>query len=137
MQIDTVSGGVTCQAGRVMIVEDMQANGTLAHITDILQTANPHSFMNMNNRERFKVHYDKVFPFGIFNATATQAVATQMCETFEFYKRCNIPMVFEGTTNGIGSISAGALLLVFVGSLAAGTNDTISPCITRCRFIDG
>jgi len=121
-----------------MIVEDMQANGQLAAITDILQSANVHSFMNMNNRERFKVHWDQVYAFGIFNATATQAlVSSPTCYTYEYYKKVNIPMVFEGTANTIGSISAGALLLVHIGAADAGTNDLIAPAICRCRFIDG
>ena len=108
MQVQTDSASTTPQCGRVMIVEDMQCNGVIAAIGDILQAAGGvHAYMNLNNRERFKVHYDEQFAFGIFNATATQAVATQLSYVFDCYRKVNIPVVYEGTANTIGSISSG------------------------------
>lgn len=136
MQVDTTASSTVPQVGRVMIVEDMQCNGTIAAITDILQTANVHSFNNLNNRERFKIHHDQLFEFGVFSQTATQSYADNLMHHFEVYKPVNIPVVYEGTGNTIGSISSGAIYLVFIGSLAAGTNDLIAPTTCRIRFVD-
>jgi len=136
MQVDTNAASTTPQAGRVMIVEDMQCNGTIAAITDILQTADVHSFNNLNNRERFKIHYDQVFDFGVFSQTATQSLATNLMHHYEVYKPVNIPVVYEGTSNTIGSISSGAIYLVFIGSTAAGPNDILAPTTCRIRFVD-
>lgn len=136
MQVQTDSASTTPQCGRVMIVEDMQCNGVIAAITDILQTANVHSFNNLNNRERFKIHYDQVFDFGVFSQTTDQSFATNLMHHFEVYKPVNIPVVYEGTSNTIGSISSGAIYLVFIGSTAAGTNDILAPTTCRIRFVD-
>ena len=136
MQVDCSSYSGVPQVGRVMLVEDMQCNGTIAAITDILQTANVHSFNNLNNRERFKIHHDQLFDFGVYSFTATQSYADNLMHHYEVYKSVNIPVVYDGTSNTIGSISSGAIYLVFIGSGPAGTNDLIAPTTCRVRFID-
>lgn len=137
MKLQTDAQSEIPQVGRVMIVEDMQCNGVIASITDILKTAETTSFNNLNNRERFRVHHDQVFDFGIWSKTATQSYGMgNCCHHFEIYKRVNIPVVYEGTGATIGSISSGAIYLVFIGSTPAGTNDLYSGCSTRIRFID-
>jgi len=136
MQVDTSGTSNNPQVGRIMIVEDMQCNGVIAAITDILQTANVHSFNNLNNRERFKIHHDQLFDFGVFSQTATQSYADNLMHHYEVYKPVNIPVVYEGTSNTISSISSGAIYLVFIGSVPAGNNDIIAPTTCRIRFVD-
>lgn len=122
---------------RLMLVLDNQVNGVSATVADILTSVNANSFMNMNNRERFKVLYDKQVTFGPLDKTANQAIAggTQTA-TFNCYKKVNIPVVFEGTAATIGSISAGAIYLVCVGSTTPGVGDAILQAQFRIRFID-
>lgn len=123
---------------RVMIVEDMQSNGVIATIADIFTNATSTSFMNMNNRERFKVHWDRRVTLGPIDRTATTSYAgSPQTSQFNVYKRVNIPVVFEGTAATIGSISSGALYFVVLGSTAAGTGDAFVTAAFRCRFIDG
>lgn len=131
---DTNSAG-NSQLIRFLLVEDMQTNGVLAGVTDILQTAHPASFMNMNNRERFRVICDKTFILASLTSAAANC-ATPSVFKFDIYKKINVPVTFEGTSNTVGSISSGALLAVWVGSTAAGTNDAYANCTFRVRFTD-
>lgn len=123
---------------RLMIIEDVQCNGVIATIADIFTNATSTSFMNMNNRERFKVHWDRRVTLGPIDRTATTSYAgSPQTSNFNVYKRCNIPVVFEGTSAGIGSISSGALYFVVLGNTAAGQSDAFVTAAFRCRFIDG
>lgn len=125
------------QMGRFMLVEDMQANGVIATTADIFNEATGTSMMNLNNRERFKVHYDKQMVFGPASTTATQTYsAGPQAYNIAVYKKCNIPMVFEGTAATIGSVSSGALYAVFIGTQVAGTADCNCAMSFRIRFID-
>lgn len=125
------------QTIRMMIVEDMQTNGVAPTITDILKSASPYDFMNLNNRERFKVHMDKQVSFAPGSTTATQTyIGTPNIHNWQFYKRCNIPVTFEGTAATIGSISSGAIYFVTIGSVVSGTQDCNVAAAFRCRYID-
>lgn len=120
---------------RIMLVEDFQTNGVQATITDILSNADPTAFMNLNNRERFKVHFDKKFTVPPFNSNTTASDGL-FCPvpTIKFFKKINVPVVFEGTAATIGSISSGALYLVVLGSQAA-TSLQLN-WSARVRFVD-
>lgn len=135
---DAASDATVGQLARVMVVEDSQTNGVAPTITDILQTATSLSFMNLNNRERFKVHYDLIVNIGPRVVTATQAVAgDKSTEVVNWYKKVNIPVTFEGTGATSASISSGGLYLVTIGNVAAGTNDCSAFLCCRTRFVDG
>ena len=58
---------------RHMIVYDSQPNsaGTVPAVTDILETATTLSPLNLNNRDRFRVIYDKRSQIGSFFINAT------------------------------------------------------------------
>ena len=45
---------------RLMIIEDLQTNGVIATPADILQAVTVSSFMNLNNRDRFRVLREKL-----------------------------------------------------------------------------
>jgi len=131
---DTSSADV--DATRVMIVEDLQSNGVIATIAQILAdtagNTHPMNHLNLDNRQRFRVHYDKQFSLGLYSAAADGFYNKQ--PTINFYKKCNIPVEFSGTTAGIGSIASGAIYLVTLGSAAAATWKM--SFVPRCRFID-
>jgi len=120
--------------GRIMIVYDGQPNsGSLASVTDILQVDDVNSPMNLNNRDRFKVIYDK--RVGIAGATYTSGTLTTgnpEDKGGSKYKKCKLDMVFSGTGATIGSISTGSLILLFICDVSA----LALNYYTRVRFID-
>jgi len=131
---DTNSGPTK---GRVMLVWDNANNsGAIATIAQILAAANGNAFPLVDNANRFTILVDRTFAIGIMSDTATQAIAG--CpNTFdvEIYKKINQITQYSGTTAAIGSIQNGALLLVTIGTTAAGNGATLVAS-TRVRFTD-
>ena len=76
---DAVAPGanVVDNMARIMIVYDRQPNGAIATIANILSAATSVSFMNLDNRDRFKVICDIHFKLGprYLDTTATQTYA--------------------------------------------------------------
>ena len=63
------------QMARLMIIEDLQTNGVIATPADILQAVTVSSFMNLNNRDRFRVLREEIMTVGSFSNVATQSYA--------------------------------------------------------------
>ena len=106
---------------RLMIVEDLQTNGVIATPADILQAVTVSSFMNLNNRDRFRVLREEIMTVGAFSNVATQSYAAgNQIVPINIYAKCNIPVCFEGTSAAIGSISSGAIYVFLIGNVAAG-----------------
>lgn len=121
---------------RVLLLYDSQPNGTLPAITDIFVTSSSLSFMNLNNRDRFKVICDENVSLGGISDTATQAVAgSPTVYNVSVFKKINYETVCDGTTDDIADINSGSLLLVTIGSSAAGTCFTFTGA-ARVRFYD-
>lgn len=123
---------------RLMLVWDSQPNSsTIAAMTDILVAATSLSNTNLNNRERFTILRDMKFAQGKSQDTATQAISdgnnTTMIDTFLNLK--DVKTTYSGTTAVIGAVATGALLLVSIGSNAAGAGGTFT-LTTRLRFTD-
>ena len=49
---------------RIMLIYDAQPNGALPAITDVLTASTSNAFMNLNNRDRFKVLCDENYTLG-------------------------------------------------------------------------
>lgn len=136
------AASIPAQYVRFMLVIDMQPNGALPAITDILTTAHPASPLNLNNRDRFRVIADKEFTLDPYylNTTATTSAAsmTNQIKMFKIYKKVNLETIFNGTNGGtIADISSGALLRVIIGNQAiSATNTAEFTFSTRCRFTD-
>ena len=125
------------QMARLMIIEDLQTNGVIATPADILQAVTVSSFMNLNNRDRFRVLREEIMTVGSFSNVATQSYAAgNQIVPINIYAKCNIPVCFEGTTGAIGSISSGAIYVFLIGNVAAGANDGVAQLSCRVRFID-
>jgi len=121
---------------RVLIVYDMQSNGAAPVVTDVLKSATSASQLNMNNRDRFKVLMDKQYAVGKVLDTATQAFAgSPTIHQLKKYKRLNLEVLFNGTTNVIGSIATGSVYMITIGNQAAGLGAEFLVS-TRIRFID-
>lgn len=118
---------------RLMIVEDMQANAAVVTSAMLLTQALPEGMRNLDNRDRFKVHYDHYWQLDpvVYNNAATTAFASfaGTSKLVKVFKKVNIPVVFNSTNGGgIGDIQTGALYMCWIGSDTAGTN-------TDCNFI--
>lgn len=123
--------------GRWMLVWDAQPNsGVIATIALILAAATSISGTNLDNRERFTILRDKQFALGKTVNTATQAVSNcpNMYEVNEYVKMDH-KSTFSGTTAVIGVVATGALLLVTIGSNAAGACGQLT-ATSRVRFSD-
>lgn len=134
---DTTTASTTTNCCRVLVIEDLQTNGVAPTIASIFHEATGTSFMNLNNRNRFRVLMDEQFVIGPINTTATTTLSPcPSSHSINFYKKCNIPTVFEGTDATVASISEGALWLVTLSNQPAGANDATFTFSSRVRFID-
>ncbi|AIF34800.1 capsid protein [Sewage-associated circular DNA virus-11] len=126
---------------RIIVLIDMQPNGALPAITDILKEQFPSSQLNINNRDRFKILKDKTYALDtfIYNTTATQAVgvAGRTLQNFKCYKKMNLEVIFNsGNAGTIADTQTGALLIATIGSTASGTADGNLVMSSRIRFLD-
>lgn len=119
-------------AGRVMVVYDSQANAAAPTQADIFQAATSwHSPMNLNNRERFKVIFDKLFTVDSLTGSNTDP---WICKKFK--KLPNLETIFNsGNAGTIGDIQTGSMYLV---TLATGEATTTPGLVfySRIRFAD-
>lgn len=121
---------------RVMVVYDAQPNGALPAITDVLTAATANSFMNLNNRDRFKVLIDHNVTLGGVQETATQAVAAcPNVDNVSYYKKVNLETICDGTGATVADIQSGSIFLLTIGSQAAGLGHIFVGAL-RVRFID-
>ena len=113
----TITNGGSTGAGeafsvRVMLVLDTQANGAAAAVTDILDGANFQDWNNLVNKGRFIVLMDRIHNVqptpGSGNAVATGNSA----HSFEFHKKCSIPIEFSAATGAMTEIKSNNLLLL-------------------------
>lgn len=135
------SGGLVgpSQLARMIILIDMQPNGSAPAITDILSTASPSSHINLNYRDRFKILTDKVFPMDASLLSTTNQYVGYGKGTYAIkkYKKCKIDVIFNSTNGGtIADISSGALYMVWIGSQASGAVDAVANIATRVRYSD-
>lgn len=121
---------------RIIIVYDMQSNGAAPAATDVLKSANPAAQVNLNNRDRFKILFDKAIAVGKTDNTATQAITNgHNMMAMKKYKRLKHETLFNGTTAAIGSIATGSIYLLAFSDQAAGAGCELY-WSSRIRFED-
>jgi len=122
----------TNQFMRLVVVFDRQPNGsaTVAPWTDMYNTATPHTLKNMANAGRFFTLMDKNIDITAANGGNTEVSIN------EFIK-FNLPVYYNaGVAGNVADISTGALLVCYVGSQAAGTDDINVELNCRLRYTD-
>lgn len=125
----------TVADGAYLIVYDKRPNGALPAITDILTAVSPHAFMNDNNTGRFEIIRRK--DFNILGNSVTPTTGQESCNVDEYIKLNKRPITFESAgTGAIGDIDSGALYLVTVGNLSAGTTAPTLTARFRTRFTE-
>jgi len=120
---------------KVLIIYDSQPNGALPSMSDIFTASTSDAFMNLNNRDRFKVIAVHDCALGPFDNTTTVALADNSTQLVNVYKSVQLQVINDGTTAAIGDIQTGALLLVTIGNNGASTGYTFRGAV-RIRFVD-
>lgn len=123
-----------CHA-KVFVVFDTQPNGALPTMTDILTASTSDSFMNLNNRDRFKVVAQHDVALGPFDNTSTTAYSDSAISLVSIYKKIDVETIYDGTTAGIADVQTGSLLLVTIGNNAA-AQGYVARLAVRVRFTD-
>lgn len=122
----TDSPGDIC---RLMLVWDKQANSAAPAVTDILTTADPFSGVNLNNRDRFKVMYDRRVSMNPAVYAANVITGGNPITVYrEKFIKCNQEVIFSGTGATVASIQTGSLYLLFID-----LNGTLSLLTHYCR----
>jgi len=120
-----------------MIVYDKRPTGALPTITDILSSATAFSMNNDANSGRFSIlkRHDDVL---LGNATAAANYTDEMYKSCDFFLSLkDRPTTFKAAgTGAIGDIEEGALYLVTIGIVAAGTAAASLQGAFRTRFLD-
>lgn len=120
---------------RVCVVYDSQANSLLAAKSDIFQSAADYkSPLNLANRDRFRILIDKTLTMSSYTMTAGSLTAGDPRGSYmDVFRKVNLEVVNSGTSNVIGSIQTGALLLCTITE----TNDYVqAEAYVRVRFSD-
>ncbi len=118
---------------RVIMYMDTQCNGATAAVTDILETADFQSFMNLSNSRRFVTIFDKNFNLHVSGAAASAAafVFGEDSRFFQFHKQCSIPIEYDN------SVSSGALTSIRsnnIGILVISSDDEVGAWESKVRF---
>lgn len=117
---------------RFMVVYDSQTNGAALAATDVLVVTGGSAVvapMNLNNRERFKIIWDK-------NRIIDPQGPAQIF--FKLYKKCTLPMIFNGGNAGtVADIQTGSIYFLMVtSSQATAVGTMLGQIYSRIRFID-
>jgi len=130
------------QQQRVMLLYDLQPNGSAAAVTQILDTATIVSQRNLDWRDRFICLMDKTIDFdpAVFQTSAgssvTQLHTNRATAYWSFYRRIKLDTIFQANAGAIGDIASGAFLLLLLSSSAAGDSGNGITYTTRLRFED-
>ncbi len=131
---NTAAVGNTADSVRVLMYLDKQANGATATVTDILESANFHSFNNLANKSRFRTLMDRTYTLesmaGAGNGTSDSFSKAHIDDSF--YKDVNIPLEFSAGAGVIGEVRSNniGVLLISLGGVS-GFDSKI-----RLRFSD-
>lgn len=130
---DTTTANTMC---RLAIVYDSQSNAAAPAITDVFKSINGTTHLNLDNRDRFRILYDKHYALASVDNTATQAIAgSPTIFPVKLYRKLNLEEQFSGIAATIGSISTGAIYMMTFSS-ATPTNGGAFTVSTRIRFQD-
>ena len=117
---------------RTLIVFDKQANATAPAVGDILETADATSPMDMNNRDRFAVIYNKLH--------AIDQSGGHQSAYIEFYKKISLSTIFNaGVAGTVADITTGSIYLVVLGANGDASVPTNQPALyyySRLRYDD-
>jgi len=133
-ELQANTAGVQAMA-RIMLVYDRQPNRALAAITDILQSGSVYGMKNLDNQDRFVILMDKLF--SVIGTNTSVGIESAQRAIQKYIKLGSLVANYQvGATGAIGEVNTGALLLVTIGDMVAGTTAPNFGLITRTRFVD-
>lgn len=115
-QTDSPPSGDTV---RVILYLDQQCNGATIAVTDLLETDDYQSFMNLANSGRFIVLLDEFLTLNypcMTEGTADQFSVSNVLQMGHFSTRCNIPLEFDFSNGILPEIKSNNLGVMLVGS---------------------
>ncbi len=126
-----VNGGDTI---RIIIYIDHQANGAVAAVLDILESATYDSYRNLSQKGRFQILKDKWVTFNrlvaVADGTNTSTTPT-IVKQIKFYRKVDIPIEYNNTTGSIDEITSNNIGFLYITSF--GLAGVVNQC-TRIRY---
>jgi len=118
---------------RTIVFYDTQTNGAAPVVTDLLQASTLATYivspLNLNNRERFRILWDKTDVVGADGAD--NAIVYQ-----DYYKKLNMAVIFNASNAGtVADIQTGSVYALTMGTLPTANAYDIATYV-RIRFID-
>lgn len=124
---EAVAGGTTDPPDpvkvRVILYLDKQCNGATAANTDlIIANTDTKTFNNLANSGRFRTLMDRTY---VLKSTAGGGLSTSNADftgdaiSDSFYKKCNVPLEFSGTTGAITEIRSNNIGWMICQNLSA------------------
>ncbi len=149
-QVDTAGASDQDTTIRMIIFIDKQCNGATAAVTDILDSAGYTSFRSLVNSGRFKICMDRNYTLhkDTEHTSADAVVTFQKTRDFQWHKKLNVPLLFDGATGAITEICCQNIGVLFicdnVGSAPKFNGNVrlrfqgwikLSSCSTRCPCV--
>lgn len=120
---------------RIMIYQDKQCNGASAAVNNLLQVTQYNSHREMSETMRFRTLYDKTRAINtlcVQGASASTFLGGTIHHHFSVAIKCNIPIMFTGTTGAIAEIKSNNIGIMVIGE----KNLTTVSGRVRIRFSD-
>ncbi len=115
---------------RIIVFLDRQANGANAAVTDILETAQIESYINLANKNRFQIIMDRKYTLNR-QVAVTDGTNQSTTPLFQFndqwYKKLNIPVEFNSTAGAITEVRSNNFAMLYIsqnGKVGVGTQRT-------------
>jgi len=133
--LQPAAAAVSASTAYLYVVLDKQCNGAAAAATDVLTGTNfSQAFHNLSNSQRFVVL--KKMKWTLQPSAGVTTAYNNVARSYDWYKKCNIPLEFSSTTGAITEIRSNNIFLL-AGSDGQ-TDDLINLAGTcRVRFSDG
>lgn len=114
---------------RFIVYLDKQCNGATAAVTDILESGNQDSFLNLANKSRFRILGERTCALNAHGATATAGAYTfgEVVKNFKMNLKCNLPLEFDGATGAITELRSNNIRVLAISDSAVAT------CVFRWR----
>jgi len=126
------AGGTAATNIFLMLVQDTQANGAAAAVTDVLTGTNlATAFNNLANSGRFVTL--KKWKWTMSPAAGVSTAYNNTTRHMDYYKKCMIPMEYSSDTGAITEIKSNNLFLL-AGTDAINDDDTTFVGNCRVRF---
>ncbi len=135
-EIDAQATPAAGDTVRLMVYLDKQCNGATATVTDILESADFHSFKNLANSSRFVTLLDRRVELNYEGLASDGAGVVSQAQNIQYgswHKACNIPIEFDSVTGAITEIRSNnvGVLLMSINGVA------VFKSKFRLRFSDG